>query len=93
MMMITIPLYMPIVKALGFNPLWFGVLMLVNLEIAATTPPFGLNLFVMKGVAPMETTMGDIYKAALPFILFDLVALTLIIAFPGIALWLPAKLT
>lgn len=89
MMMIAIPLYMPIVKILDFNILWFGILILVTLEIAATSPPFGLNLFVMKGVAPKGTTMGEIYKAGLPFIACDLVVLTVIIAFPAIALWLP----
>ena len=81
---------MPIVNAVGINPLWFGVIMLLNMEMATTSPPFGLNLFVMKGVAPPDTTMGDIYKAALPFLGCDLIAMILIIAFPTLALWLPA---
>lgn len=89
MMMISVPIFMPVVHALGFDPIWFGVLMLLNLEIAFTSPPFGLLLFVMKGVAPPGTTMGDIYRAALPFIFCDLVAITLIMIFPGIAIWLP----
>jgi tripartite ATP-independent transporter DctM subunit len=89
-MMITLPIFMPIVNAVGINPLWFGVIMLLNMEMATTSPPFGLNLFVMKGVAPPDTTMGDIYKAALPFLGCDLIAMILIIAFPTLALWLPA---
>jgi tripartite ATP-independent transporter DctM subunit len=89
MMMISIPLYMPLVQALGFNPIWFGIIMLINLEIAFTSPPFGLLLFVMKGVAPRDTTMGDIYKAAFPFILCDLIVMAFLILFPGLVLWLP----
>jgi TRAP-type mannitol/chloroaromatic compound transport system permease large subunit len=64
--------------------------MLINLEIAFTSPPFGLLLFVMKGVAPEGTSMGDIYRAAIPFIFCDLVALTLILIFPALAIWLPS---
>jgi tripartite ATP-independent transporter DctM subunit len=89
-MMVTLPIYMPIVKALGFDPLWFGVIMLINMEMATTTPPFGLVLFVMKGVAPQDTLMGDIYRAALPFLFCDLVAMVLIIVFPSLALYLPS---
>jgi len=90
MMMITIPIYMPLVQSLGFDTLWFGILILITLEIAATSPPFGLNLFVMKGVAPKGTTMGDIYWAGLPFIACDVVVLVITIAFPAIVLWLPS---
>ncbi len=89
MMMITLPIFMPIIYVLGFDPIWFGVLFLVNIEIGQTTPPFGLLLFIMKGVAPPDTTMGDIYRAGLPFIGCDLFAMALIIAFPTLALWLP----
>lgn len=88
-MMLTIPIYFPIISALGFSPLWFGTLMLLNMEMATTSPPFGLVLFVMKGVAPKDTTMGDIYRAALPFLGCDLLAMILIMAFPSIVLWLP----
>jgi len=88
-MMVTLPIYMPIVHTLGFNPVWFGAIMLLNMEMATRTPPFGLCLFVMKGVAPPDTTMGDIYRAALPFLGFDLIVMGLIIAFPMLALWLP----
>jgi TRAP-type mannitol/chloroaromatic compound transport system permease large subunit len=81
---------MPVVKALGFDPVWFAVIMLLNLEMADVSPPFGLGLFVMKGVAPKGTTMADIYKAVLPFLACDLVAMIIIIFFPPIALWLPS---
>ena len=87
-MMITIPIFMPVVNVLGFNPVWFGVMFLLNLEIASTSPPFGMSLFVMKGVAPDDTTMADIYMAALPFICVDLLVMALMITFPGIVLWL-----
>jgi tripartite ATP-independent transporter DctM subunit len=89
MMMITLPVYMPIIHALNFNPVWFGILVLISLEIAFTSPPFGALLFVMKGVAPPDTTMGDIYQATIPFILCDIIAMSLIMAFPAIAVWLP----
>ncbi|MFC1995344.1 TRAP transporter large permease subunit, partial [Chloroflexota bacterium] len=88
-MMLTLPLFIPIVRALGFNEIWFAVIYMLNMEMASTTPPFGLTLFAMKGVAPPDTTMGDLYKAGLPFLGCDLIALVLIIAFPVIALWLP----
>jgi len=88
-MMVTLPIFMPIVKTLGFDPLWFGTLMLINMEMATTTPPFGLVLFVMKGVAPPDVTMGDIYRAGLPFLLCDAIAMGLIMAIPALALYLP----
>ena len=88
-MMLTIPIYFPIIQALGYSPLWFGTVMLLNMEMATTSPPFGLVLFVMKSVAPKETTMADIYRAALPFLLCDAVAMAAIMAFPALVLWLP----
>ncbi|HSH70356.1 MAG TPA: TRAP transporter large permease [Deferrisomatales bacterium] len=88
-MMITLPVFMPIVKSLGLDPLWFGVIMLLNMEMATTTPPFGLVLFVMKAVAPPDTRMSDIYWAAIPFLVCDAVVMALLIAFPAVALWLP----
>lgn len=86
-MMITIPIFMPVVNILGFNPVWFGVMYLLNLEIATSSPPFGMSLFVMKGVAPYNTTMTDIYLAALPFICLDLLVMALMIIFPAIVIW------
>ena len=89
MMLLTVPIYFPLALALGFDPIWFGLIMLLALEISFTTPPFGLLLFVMKGVSPPDTTMRDIYVAALPFIGCSLVLVVLLVVFPGIALWLP----
>ena len=91
-MMITIPIFMPIIQTLHINPIWFGVVMLLNMEMAMTSPPFGLSLFVMKGVSPPDVTMRDIYLAAIPFLLCDLVAMILIMAFPVLVLWLPSMM-
>jgi len=88
-MMITLPIFIPVVRQLGFDDVWFSVLYLINIEIAGISPPFGLSLFVMKSVAPKGTTMNDVYKAAIPFILCSLLAMGLIMVFPQIALWLP----
>jgi tripartite ATP-independent transporter DctM subunit len=88
-MMITLPIFVPVVIALGYNPVWFAVIFLLNIEMATTSPPFGLALFVMKGVAPPDTTLGDCYRAALPFLGCDLITMALLLAFPILALWLP----
>ena len=89
-MVMTLPITFPLVVAAGFDPIWFGVIILLALEISFTTPPFGLLLFVMKGVAPPDTKMTDIYWAAMPFILCALTVVALIIVFPQIALYLPS---
>lgn len=90
MMLLTAPIFFPLAKALGFDLTWFGLIMLLALEIGYTTPPFGLLLFVMKGVSPPGTTMRDIYVAGMPFIACVLVLIGLIIAFPALATWLPS---
>jgi tripartite ATP-independent transporter DctM subunit len=87
--MMTLPIYLPVVTALGFDPVWFGLLMLINIQMALSTPPFGILLFIMKGVAPPNVTMVDIYKACFPFLLCDTAAMSLCMAFPKIVLWLP----
>lgn len=89
-MLLTAPIFFPLAISLGFDPLWFALIMLLALEISFTTPPFGLLLFVMKGVAPPDTTMRDIYIAATPFIFCSLLLVALLVAFPPIALWLPS---
>ncbi len=88
-MMITLPVFIPVVKSTGYDPVWFCVLYLLNIEMAMTTPPFGMALFVMKGVAPPGTKMKDIYFAAFPFLGCDLFVMILILLFPFITLWLP----
>ena len=90
MMLLTAPIFFPLAKTLNFDLTWFGLIMLLALEIGYTTPPFGLLLFVMKGVAPPGTTMRDIYMAGMPFIGCVLILIALIIAFPPLATWLPA---
>jgi len=83
-MLITLPIFMPIIKAAGIDPIWFAVVCLINLEVALLTPPFGLLLFVMKGAVP-SARMHEIYRAAAPFILIDIAVIGVLIAFPGIA--------
>jgi len=92
MMMITVPLFMPLVQQAGFDPVWFGVLMLMCLEISLATPPFGLLLFVAKGASP-ETPMRDIVRSVAPFIALALAVVVLLVAFPPLALWLPRLTT
>lgn len=89
MMLLTVPIFFPLAHTLGFDPIWFGLIMLLALEISFTTPPFGLLLFVMKGVSPPGTTMREIYTSAFPFIGCSLLLVALLIAFPQLALWLP----
>jgi len=86
-LMVCLPLYMPIVHSLNFDPTWFGVIMLINVEIATISPPFGLCLFAMKAVAPPHSTMSDIYRASIPYWILDIFLMLLVIAFPQIALW------
>jgi len=89
MLLLTIPVYMPILVALGLDPVWFGVLFLVNMQMAYLTPPFGFTLFYMKGVAPPGVTMGDIYRSILPFLPLQVIVLLLVLFIPQLALWLP----
>jgi tripartite ATP-independent transporter DctM subunit len=90
MLMITIPFFIPMAQANGIDLAWLGVLILLAMEVSFTTPPFGLLLYVMKGVAPPETRIQEIYMAAMPFIFLDLMVMGLIIAFPELATWLPS---
>ncbi|MCY3856887.1 MAG: TRAP transporter large permease subunit [Rhodospirillales bacterium] len=89
MLVIVAPLYVPLVDALGFNLIWYGVLYTITTQIAYMTPPFGYNLFLMRAMAPPEVTLGDIYRSIIPFVGVMIVALSLVISFPEIALWLP----
>ena len=91
-MLLTVPIFFPIAKALGFDPIWFGLILLLGIEMSGTTPPFGMLLFVMLGVAPPGTTLGQVAKAAAPFLFCDAILLGLLIAFPVIALYLPRLL-
>jgi TRAP-type mannitol/chloroaromatic compound transport system permease large subunit len=86
-MMITLPIFMPIVKSLGVDPVWFCILVLICLSIGQLSPPLGLALFVMKAVVPADIGMRDIYRAAVPYCLLDVLAVALVMAFPGLATW------
>jgi len=89
MIMIAVPVFMPISNALGFDPVWMGVLMLISISLGLITPPFGLLLFIMRGNAPEGTTMAEVYRSILPYIYLTILGLALFIIFPGIATWLP----
>ena len=92
MLVIVAPLYVPLVKILGFDPVWYGVLYTITCQIAYMTPPFGYNLFLMRAMAPPEITLGDIYRSITPFVFVMIVALILVMVFPQIALWLPGQI-
>jgi tripartite ATP-independent transporter DctM subunit len=89
MMLITLPIFIPVANSLHFDLVWFGLILLLSYEIGFTTPPFGLLLFVMIGVAPPGTTLGTVARAALPYILCTILLVVLIVLFPPLALWLP----
>lgn len=88
-MMITVPVLLPIVIQMGYDPVWFGVLFMVQVQMDYLTPPFGFTLFYMKGVAPPGVSMTDIYRSILPFILIQLGMVLALLFFPGLVLWLP----
>ncbi len=89
MLVIVAPLYVPLVGALGFDLIWYGVLYTITTQIAYMTPPFGYNLFLMRAMAPPEITLRDIYRSIIPFVFVMVLALATIMVFPQIALWLP----
>jgi tripartite ATP-independent transporter DctM subunit len=87
--MLTTPIFVPIIIELGFDPLWFGILFVINMEMAYITPPFGFNLFIMKGIVPPEISMANIYRAIVPFVFLQAICLILVMVFPSLATWLP----
>ena len=89
MLVIVAPLYVPLVHALEFNLIWYGILYTITTQIAYMTPPFGYNLFLMRAMAPAEVGLKDIYTSIIPFVLLMILCLVLIMIFPQIALWLP----
>jgi len=86
------PLFTPIAGALGFDLIWFSLLVIMNLQMANITPPFAYAIFYLRGVAPPEVTMGDIYRGVYPFVALQWIGLVVVIMFPQIALWLPGKM-
>ena len=87
--MIATPLYAPVIVSLGFNPVWFGVIFIMNMGMAMLTPPYGFATFYMKGIVPKDILMSDIWRAVIPFVGLQAVGLALVIAFPQLVLWLP----
>ena len=89
MLVIVAPLYVPLIIALGFDPIWYGVLYTITCQIAYMTPPFGYNLFLMRAMAPKEINLMDIYRSIIPFVLVMCLGLAIVMIFPEIATWLP----
>jgi tripartite ATP-independent transporter DctM subunit len=92
MMLITVPIFFPLAGAMGFDLIWYGLFVLITIEMAGTTPPFGLLLYVMLGVAPKGTTLIDVAKAAFPFLICDAILILILVAWPNLALWLPNQM-
>ena len=88
--LLTTPIFVPIINQLGFDPLWFGVLFIINMEMAYITPPFGFNLFILKSVVPPQISMADIYRSVGPFVILQAVCLAMVMLWPEIATWLPS---
>jgi TRAP-type mannitol/chloroaromatic compound transport system permease large subunit len=87
--MLTIPLFGPIIRQLGFDPIWWGVLVAVNMQLSFLSPPFGYSLFFLKGVAPPEISTKDIWRGAVPFLGLQFIGLVLCMIFPDIILVVP----
>jgi tripartite ATP-independent transporter DctM subunit len=90
--MLCVPIYVPVIKALGFDTLWFAMLFMVNMQMAYLTPPYGFNLFYMKSIVPPGVSMGDIYRSVIPFVMLQMLCLILVMIFPQLAVWLPRAL-
>ncbi len=91
-MTICVPVFVPIIKDLGFNSIWFGVLFTINMEMGYITPPFGFNLFYMRSLVPKGITMDDIYRSIIPYVILEAIGLTICMIFPQLVLWLPNKM-
>ena len=90
MMMLTVPVFFPLAAQLGIDPILFGILVLITLEMGLITPPFGLSLFIMRGIAPEGTTMAQVFRAAVPYLFCDVLILVLLVLMPAVALYLPS---
>jgi tripartite ATP-independent transporter DctM subunit len=91
-LMITLPIFMPIIRTIGFSDMVFIIMLLINVEMAGKTPPFGMSLFVIKGVVPEDVSTLDIYKSVAPFLILDMLVMGMLLAFPALALWLPGMM-
>ena len=91
MIILTIPIIFPVIVALGFDPIWFGVIIVMTVELGLIHPPVGMNVFVIKSVV-QDVSFSTIFKGVIPFIVTDIIRLIVLIAFPILALWLPSKM-
>ena len=91
-LLLTMPVFVPIIEELGYDPIWFGILFCMNMQISYLSPPFGPAAFDLKSVAPPEISLHDIFRSLWPFMLMQIAAMLLVMFFPQIALWLPAAL-
>lgn len=91
MLLLTVPVFVPLVQGLGFDLIWFGIVVVVVTEISLITPPIGMNVFIIKGIAP-DVPLGSIYRGVLPFVLAQIILIAIIVGFPEIALWLPGTM-
>jgi len=89
--LITTPLFLPIVTGFGFSPIWYGVILIMGIEIAFVTPPVGMNLYVVSNIAP-DVPLTTILKGSLPFLLLAILGIVIVMAFPQVALWLPSTM-
>jgi TRAP-type mannitol/chloroaromatic compound transport system permease large subunit len=89
-MLLTMPVFVPIITDLGYDPIWFGILFCMNMQISYLSPPFGPAAFYLKGVAPPEISLQDIYNSLWPFMALQIFALAIVMMFPQLALWLPS---
>jgi TRAP-type C4-dicarboxylate transport system permease large subunit len=89
--LLTMPIFVPIIIQMGMDPVWFGFLFAMNMQVSYLSPPFGPAAFYLKAVAPDDMSLAEIFKALLPFIAIQIVALSLVLFFPEIGLWLPNK--
>jgi TRAP-type C4-dicarboxylate transport system permease large subunit len=94
MILVTVPIFYPIlVQGLGYDPIWFGVILVVLIEISVITPPMAINLYVIKGVCPEEISIEDIFSGSIWFLVMELIIICILIAFPEICTWLPSKMS
>ena len=91
MLLVTVPVFLPLVTSIGYDPIWFGVFLVVPIEVGLITPPVGMNLFVLQSQLP-DTRLGVVYRGVLPFLVANALLIALLLALPGLALWLPEVL-
>lgn len=89
---VTVPIFLPIVVSLGYDPIWFGVIVVQMIELSLITPPVGLNCFIVKGISPPEVSLADVFIGTAPYFVLECVVICLLVMFPDIALWLPSKM-